>query len=134
MSQENMEMFKRGFDAYQRRDIDALLATVDPEVEWYPLLPVLLRGETVYRGHGGVRELVRELDAAFVEFQAELSDIRDLGERVLASGKIRGRGKESGVATESDIVWLVELKDGKGLRIREYLTPNEAFEAVGLRE
>jgi ketosteroid isomerase-like protein len=135
MSQENVETFKRGFEAYQRRDIDAVLATLDPEVEWHPLLPVLLGGEaTAYRGHAGVRELVRELDDAFVEFQAELSDIRDLGERVLAIGHLRGRGKESGVPTESDVVWLLDLKDGKGLRIREYLTPNEALEAAGLRE
>jgi ketosteroid isomerase-like protein len=135
MSQENVEVFKRGFEAYNSRDVEAVLATVDPEVEWHPLLPVLLGGEaTVYRGHAGVRELVRELDDAFVEFRSELSEIRDLGERVLAIGRLRGRGRGSGVATETDVVWMVEFNDGKGLVIREYLNPNEALEAVGLRE
>jgi uncharacterized protein with GYD domain len=36
MSQENLETFKRGLDAYNRRDIDALLEELDPEVEWHP--------------------------------------------------------------------------------------------------
>ena len=135
MSQENVETFKRGLEAYNRRDVEAVLATVDPEVEWHPLLPVLLEGEaTVYRGHEGVRELVRELDEAFPDLQSELSEVRDLGEQVLAIGQLRGRGKERGVKTKSDIVWLAELKNGKGVRIREYLDPDEALEAAGLSE
>ena len=135
MSQENVETFRRGADAYTRRDVEALLDTLDPEVEWHPLLQVLLGGEaTVYRGHEGVRELVRDLDEVFPDLQGEPSEIRDLGEQVLAIGRLRGRGRESGVATESEIVWLVEFKNGKGIRIREYLDPKEALETAGLSE
>jgi ketosteroid isomerase-like protein len=135
MSQENVEMFRRGADAYNRRNVEALLATVDPEVEWHPLLQVLLGGKaTVYRGHEGVRKLLRDFDEAFAELQADLSEVRDLGERVVAIGQLRGRGKESGVETESEIVWLVDFKNGKGIRVREYLDPNEALEAAGLSE
>ena len=50
MSQENVEVFKRGVEAYDVRDIDALLEDLDPDVEWQPVLQVLLGGEaTVYR-------------------------------------------------------------------------------------
>jgi uncharacterized protein len=133
MSRENVETFKRGADAYNRRDVEALLATVDREVEWHPLLPVLLGGEaTVYRGHEGVRELVRELDESFPDLQGDPSEVRDLGEQVLAIGRLRGRGRESGAETETQIVWLAELKDGKAFRIREYLDLDEALEAAGL--
>jgi uncharacterized protein len=135
MSQENVETFRRGADAYNRRDVEGLLATLDPEVEWHPLLQVLLGGTaTVYRGHEGVRELLRDFDEAFAELQADLSEVRDLGERVLAIGHLRGRGKESGVETESEIVWLAELKNGKAIRVREYLDSEEALEAAGLEK
>jgi ketosteroid isomerase-like protein len=60
--------------------------------------------------------------------------VRDLGERVLAIGHLRGRGKESGVETESEIVWLVEFRNGKGIRIREYIDPKKALEAAGVSE
>ena len=135
MSQENVEVFRRATDAYNRRDVEAMLATVDPEVEWRPLLPVLLGGKaTVYRGHEGVREGVRELDEVFSELEAEQSEVRDLGEQVIAIGHFRGRGRESGAKTETAIVWLVEFKNGKAIRVREYLDPKEALEAAGLRE
>jgi ketosteroid isomerase-like protein len=135
MSQENVETFERGLAAYNRRDVEGVLDTVHTEVEWHPLLPVLLGGEaTVYRGHDGVRELMRELDESFPDLHSELSDVRRLGERVPAIGRLRGRGKERGVVTETEIVWVADLKDGKGIRVREYLDPDEALEAVALRE
>jgi SnoaL-like domain len=60
MSQENVDQFMRGLEASNRRDIEALLDTLDPEVEWSPAFPVLLGGESkVYRGHDGVREMFR---------------------------------------------------------------------------
>ena len=135
MSERNVEVFKRGADAYNRRDVEALLEELHPEIEWRPLLPVLLGGEAaVYRGHEGARQGIRELEEAFAEIRAEPFEVRDLGERVLAIGHLRGRGKESGVETESAIAWLVDFADGKVVRIREYVDPDEALEAAGLSE
>jgi hypothetical protein len=37
------------------------------------------------------------------------------------------------LASES-IAWIVEFKSGKVIRVREYLDPKKALEAVGLRE
>jgi ketosteroid isomerase-like protein len=135
MSEENVEVVRRTADAYNRGDIDAVLEDVDPEIEWHPLLPTLLWGEaTVYRGHEGVRQVVRDLDEAFTELEAEQSEFRDLGDQVIAIGRFRARGRESGAKTETAIVWLVEFKNGKAMRVREYLDPNEALKAAGLRE
>jgi hypothetical protein len=39
MSAENAELLKLAVDAYNRRDLDALLRELDPEVEWRPALP-----------------------------------------------------------------------------------------------
>jgi ketosteroid isomerase-like protein len=135
MSQENVEAFKRGADAYNRRDVEALLEEPHPQVEWRPLLPVLLGGEAaVYRGHEAARQGIRELEEAFTELRAEPLEFRDLGERLVAIGHLHGRGRESGVKTESPIAWLVDFKDGKVVRIREYVDPDEALEAAGLRD
>jgi ketosteroid isomerase-like protein len=94
MSQENVETFKRAIDAYNSRDIEAMVEEVDPEVEWRPAW-----GEAaVYRGHEGVRKLFRELDDVLDELHLEYSETRDLGDRVVAIGRVRmrGRGKWSG--------------------------------------
>ena|SRR5215208_1293556 len=135
MSEENLEAIRRATEAFNRRDIDAMLEEVHPEIEWQPAFQMLLGGEaTVYRGHEGVRDFVRDTAEAFTDRQAEQSEFRDLGKQVVAIGHSRGRGRESGVRTETAMAWLVEFRDGKAVRIREYLDPADALEAAGLRE
>jgi ketosteroid isomerase-like protein len=85
-------------------------------------------------GHEGVREFVRDLDSAFAELHIEVSEIRDLGDRLVAIGRLRARGKARGADTESHIGYLADFKNGKAIRIRTYLDPKETLEAAGLRE
>jgi ketosteroid isomerase-like protein len=135
MSQENVETFKRGLDAYNRRDIDGFLATFDPAAEWRPLNQVMFGAEaTVYRGYEGVRKFVREVDDAFAEAQLEYEESRDLGERIVVIGHVRTLGRASGAQTESPIAWLVEFRNGKVTLMKDYLDPREALEAAGLSQ
>ena len=61
MSQENVEIVRRVSDAYNRRDVGAMLDELHPEVEWHPWVQLQLGGAgTVYRGHQGVRKGIRE--------------------------------------------------------------------------
>jgi ketosteroid isomerase-like protein len=135
MSQESLEAFKRANDAGNRRDIDALLEELDPEVEWHPALLAPLEGQpTVYRGHEGVREWMQEMYEAFGELHIDIAEIRDLGDRLIAIGRIRTRGEASRAETESPFAWVIETKNGKATRVRGYLDPNDALEAAGLRK
>ena len=54
MSQENLELAYRLTDAFNRRDLDALLALMDDDVELVPR-QVALEGESSFRRHDGVR-------------------------------------------------------------------------------
>jgi ketosteroid isomerase-like protein len=135
MSQENVEAFERFADANNRRDVEALLAELDADVEWQSAVLGSLGGDaTVHRGHDGVREMLRDLYEAFSEFRVEFSDIRDLGDRVVAIGRWVTRGEESGVETTPPLASVVDFRNGKAIRVRSYLDPNEALEAAGLRE
>jgi SnoaL-like domain len=79
MSEENVEAFKRGAEAYNRRDVEALLKDLDPEVEWHSALLIPFGGEaTVSRGHEGVREVMSEVFEALAEIHLDYSEIRDL--------------------------------------------------------
>jgi ketosteroid isomerase-like protein len=135
MSQENVEAFKRFADANNRRDVEALLAELDADVEWQSAVLGSLGGEsTVHRGHDGVREMLRDLYEAFSEFKVSFYDIRDLGDRVVAIGRWITRGEGSGVETTPPLASVVDFRNGKAIRVRSYLDPNEALEAAGLRE
>ena len=52
MSQENVELVQRENEAFNRRDLGAYLALMDPEVEWTPY-EVWVQGGEPYRGHAG---------------------------------------------------------------------------------
>jgi ketosteroid isomerase-like protein len=135
MSQENVNVFKRAFDAINRQDAEALLAELDPEVEWHGAILMAMGGEqTVYRGHEGVREWLRDLYETLSEFHAEYPEVRDLGDRLVGIGRVSARGKASEAQIESPHATVVEFRNGKGREIRTYLDPKEALAAVGLRQ
>jgi ketosteroid isomerase-like protein len=133
VAEANVELLKRAVDAYNRRDIEALLNQLDPEIEWHPALPGLLGGApTVYRGHEGITAMMHDLYEVLDEIHFEYDEIHDLGDRVVAVGQMRTRGKASGAVTESPYANVAELRDDKGIRIRGYLDPREALADAGL--
>jgi ketosteroid isomerase-like protein len=135
VSRENVEAFKRAIEANNRQDVDAVLEELDPDVEWHSGLPALLGGAaTVGWGHEGARELARDVYEAFAVFHLEFSEIRELDDRIVAIGRVRARGRESGTEAESPWNYVVRFKNGKAVLIRTYLDLNEALQAVGLSE
>jgi ketosteroid isomerase-like protein len=132
MSQEHVETYERAVEAANRRDLNALLAEFDPDIEWHSA--VVGMGSDVYRGENGVRAMFRDLDENLEAAIFELSEVRDLAERVLALGRLRARGHESGAPTEVSFNQLVDFKNGKIVRLRSFLDRREALEAVGLSE
>jgi ketosteroid isomerase-like protein len=136
MSQENVDAFQRAADAYNRGDIDTMLEGFHADVEWHAVFQVMFGGAaTVCRGHGDVRDYVRELDEGLTDIHVQLTEIRDLGEeRLLGIGRASGRGRASGAEIEAPIVFVVEYRDGKIFRMSDYLDPDEALEAAGLSE
>ena len=97
-------------------------------------LHALLEGEqTVFRGHDGVCEMIRDLSEVFGEIHIEISEIRDLGDGLAAIGPYRTRGKVSGVETETPFALVTEVKDGKPISIRAFLDRNEALDVGGER-
>jgi ketosteroid isomerase-like protein len=136
MSEENVEAVERMIEAVNRRDIEAVLEEADPEVEWpHPGFHVALGGEaTVYRGHEGVRKVLQDLYELFDQVEVLVSEIRDLGDRIVVIGALQGRGTESGAEVTTPSGAVVAFKDGKAIQVDDYLDPKEALEAAGLSE
>lgn len=132
MSQENIEGFNRAIEAYNRRDIDALLDAFHPLVETHPLTLTMFGQEaTVYRGHEGIRQFVRDVDEVMSEVQVRVLEVRDLGERLAASGQLQARGRASGADVEAHVGWVLEFKDGRVIRMSDYADFAQALAAAG---
>jgi ketosteroid isomerase-like protein len=132
MSQENVELFKKALVAYNQRDIEAMLEIWHPEAVWYPFT-AQVEGDDAYHGHEGLRQWWTNVDATFEEIEASVEDIRDLGDAVLALGKLRARFR-SGVPLDTEIGWLTRYRDGLAFWGRAYQSHAEALDAAGLSE
>jgi ketosteroid isomerase-like protein len=58
----------------------------------------------------------------------------DLGDRVLVLGRVRARGRESGVELDSPLGWVFTVRGGKLAKAEGFLSRAQALEAAGLSE
>jgi ketosteroid isomerase-like protein len=133
MSRANVEIAKRVIDAFNRRDVDAIFACVNPDVEWFPAMSVTFGGGL--RGREGIESYVREVSDTWEEYRVVGQDFRDLAEdRVLVLSRVEGRGARSGGLVDAEMGQVYDFRDGKIARVRTYLDHSNALKAVGLSE
>ncbi len=112
MSQETVEVVRKATDAVNRRDLDAFLAFLSPDVVWEvnPELPGL---REVHRGRAEVRELIEGLfeigESSHVA--VEITDLSD--DRVFAETVLTARGTGSGVPVELRYWQVLSVTEGK---------------------
>jgi ketosteroid isomerase-like protein len=133
MSRENVEIVRRGFEAYSRRDVDGFLSHLDSAFELHSAIVGGAEGR-VYRGYDGVRKWLADSDESFDDLTIEPTEFRDLGERVLVFGRIQARGRESGLELDSPTGWVCTVQGGKLMKAEGFLSRAGALEAAGLRE
>jgi ketosteroid isomerase-like protein len=134
MSRENVDLVRRLWDTWNRRDHEAVFAHYDEDIEWRggELLQVP-DAEPVYRGHEGVRTFWRTWLAAWEEVSYEAVEFRDAGDHVVALVENQHmRGRTSGVDLTLTYAQVWTLRDGKVVRMRSFADQDEALRSVGL--
>ena len=131
MSEKNVELVLRRFDAVNRGDFDALAELTDPNAVWWDRADDL--GAGTHRGReASLRHLAEILED--VELQARPDEFIDAGDHVVVGVRLIGRGRASGVDFEEYEFHVFTFRDGKVTEQREYRERKEALEAVGLEE
>jgi ketosteroid isomerase-like protein len=133
MSRENVEVVRLLYNAFNRGDVEASLALIDPQIQveyWGERLDP----DQSYHGHAGLREFVDQLRDSFPDYRAEIEECIDAGDDVVIVIRNRGTGKTSGLEVDvrSCQVWTVRA--GKLTRMRVYRSKTDALDALGLRE
>jgi ketosteroid isomerase-like protein len=133
MSQENVELMHRAYDSFNRRDLDAFLALMDPNIEFIPYERAL-EGGGAYRGHSGVRSWWRDSFSVLPDLRVEAEEVRDLEDKTLVRGRLRGQGAESGALFERVLWHLVQWRDKKQIWWSAFESEADALAAAGLQE
>ena len=136
MSEENVEVVRRVFEAVGRHDTEAVLSAYDPNVEFDfsggPLASLM--GDKVYRGHGGMRKWVRDRYEDWENLEDDCQELIDAGQRVISLVITRGRGRSSGIDSEIRQYGVWTFRDDKIVRVAWFYSREEALEAAGLSE
>jgi ketosteroid isomerase-like protein len=129
MSEENAERTRLMFDAFNRRDLEAMLDLMDDAVEAHSRLAVMEGG---YRGHEGIRRSWKNLTDVFPDFLFEVVDVRDFGDVSLATLRNRAHGTSSDAPLEEINWFATRWRLGKCVWWSSHGTEAAALEAAGL--
>ena len=118
MSEENIDLIRRGYEAYARRDFSAVFALLDPSVEIHQT--DLLPWGGTYRGHEQAREFFRKLNE-YTAGQPEPEQLIAAGDDVVAVGRLRGQARASGHHFDLAIVHVWSIRGGRVVRFAAYI-------------
>jgi ketosteroid isomerase-like protein len=132
MSQENVESMRAAMEAFNRRDGEQFGALLARDVE---IVPVRAAVEgTVYRGPDAAAQYCAAVNESWDDLRWEIEDVRDGGDWVLAVGRIRGEGRDSGAAIDARAGWVAQFREGLITRFQTHADRDQALQAVGLSE
>jgi ketosteroid isomerase-like protein len=133
MSQENVELVRGAFQAFQRGGIEAALSFFSPDCVWHPTNRWL--EDSAYRGHDGMRRLAASFADNFDSWEYDVTDTRDADDRVIALGVMSGQIKSSRAPISQTICLVVSgFHDDTFGEIRAFASWREALEAAGLAD
>jgi len=129
MAASNVEIVKRGFDAFNTGGIDAALAFFHHEFE-ATTPPELAAEPQTYRGHDGARRWFDSFAEVMDEIRWDAKSFSEAGDRVIVEFTLRARGKTTGLDFGQDAVMVWTLRDGKAISLQLYPTLEEARAAI----
>jgi uncharacterized protein len=136
MSEQNVEIVRRGYELYATGDLEGVAALFAPDSDIPDAGGLGVAGSAVGRRHGpeGFLSGAREALDAFDDYRVEVEEFIEAGDAVLVPVRISGRGRASGAEMEVRLVHLWVFRDAKVIRGEVYRSTDEALEAIGLSE
>ncbi len=132
MSQANVEIVRRLWQAWERGDLNGMLDTLSEHV--VTRAHNAMEGTTEYQGKEGYLELVTRFTSSFDDYSATAEEFIETGDHVVVRNRQTGRGETSGASTEAVYWFVYQVAEGKIVRQDYYPTEHEALEAAGLSE
>jgi ketosteroid isomerase-like protein len=114
----SVDVVREIVDAFNRGDVEAMLARMDPDFEWRPLEDSPVSRDV--RGHDQVRRYVEDWFGTFDNLRMEVLDLSGVGDQVVVEVHGHGRGRASGVELYNSYCQVWTLREGKAVRMDEY--------------
>ncbi|MDQ2676482.1 MAG: nuclear transport factor 2 family protein, partial [Actinomycetota bacterium] len=131
MAQDARSVARDFFVAITHHDTERLTELTTPDIEWRSFFAIGAAGG-VYRGHEGIGHYLQNVADAWETVRAEVEDTLLFGDTLVAVGRLRFEGRQSGVETTTPAGWVFEFSGPQIDRFRAFQDPEEALRAIGL--
>ena len=128
MREEDLEAVTRGYEAWNKGELGAVLELMDPEIEWAPGVESPEAG--VFTGRDGLAAFVKSWAESFDDFRLEPEEVTVEGDRAIVLLRQSGRGRGSGIELDIRTVHVWTIRDGVAVAWAAYRSRKDALDAI----
>jgi ketosteroid isomerase-like protein len=121
-------------DAWNRGDIEGVVARTAEDIVWVPVTVATVEGQSGFRGRDGFRQFFEQWRETWETWNIELHECREVGDRIVALGHVRARGRGSGVELDTPVAYIFEFREGLVERGQSFFDHEEALAAAERRK
>jgi ketosteroid isomerase-like protein len=132
MSEENVNILRQGYDAFNRGNIDTVMGLMDPNIEWQePDVEGLPQRGTHHGPDAVANNVFGPVAENWDDFQVVPEEFLDADDRVIVLGHFQGRGKATGRTLDAPYAHVWTLRDGKAVHFRSYTDTANFLQSLG---
>jgi ketosteroid isomerase-like protein len=131
MSEANVEIVRQVYEYVNQGRWDGMAELLDPNVAQYGTVGGLDEG-TVVRGLSEIRQMYEREAEAWDRQRIQPERLIDAGDRVVVFQREYQRGRSSGLELVAETAAVVDLRNGRVVRIQGYMDRAAALRAAGL--
>ena len=120
MSEGNLDVIRRGYEAFGRGDINALLESFDEQIQWLTPGPSELPTSGRRTGRQAVAQFFTAVNDAFDIQRFEPKEFIAQGDRIVVLGSETARVKSTGRVLDLDWVHVFAMRNGKVVAFQEF--------------
>ena len=134
MSQENVELVRSVYAAYNEGDWEGARDVYHPDVIWDLSTYEGWPGTTEFSGPDAVIDWLRDWASIYSNYYSRIDQIFDSGDQVVVLARQGGRERASAELVEMDWAQIISFRDGRIVRVQNYSDSAKALDAAGLSE
>jgi ketosteroid isomerase-like protein len=131
MSEANVELARRGYARWSAGDVEGMIELITPDFEFVPAIAASVEGGAV-KGPDEARRFFLGLNETWETFRIYADEFRDLGDRVMSSGRLIAKGRGSEVELDHPFYSVIWFCDGRFARMQSFLDQDSAEAAAAV--
>jgi ketosteroid isomerase-like protein len=131
MSEHSVDVVRSMYDAFAAGDVPAVVARMDPQVEWNEAENFPYADNNPYIGPDAVVEGVfARLGAEWDGWTLDINEYLDAGDTAVVTGRYRAAHKQTGNAINAQFVHVWKIRGGKVTSFQQYVDTAQVQQAM----